>query len=378
MPGIRKRRVLPRGLKPVRKLLASGELRTYWYHRATGKRLKNDPSTAAGLLEVAAYDSEAAKIEAAGDRQAFADLWLDYTKSPEFQTLKPRTKRDYIAVKDWLGNAAAERMIVAAVTRQEALTLRGKAYDQRGRRFANYVVQVMRLVFAWGVERGWRKDNPWQGIKALPRPKDARKVNRAWRDEEVAAFFAAAPEQLRLPAALGLFAGMRQGDMLRLTWAAQQGNRLIWTAGKNAEPCEAPIDGPLRLFLAQAKRGDAVQVCLNSRGKPWTESGFRASFFGLIGKLKEAGKVQQGLTFHGLRHTVAAGARNEGASDFSVAAAIGDRSTAMAEVYGRDAERITAQVAVLSSTQKRFANVAMETNMETGSAPKRDKAGKPL
>jgi hypothetical protein len=34
---------VPKGLKPVKRKLATGEVRTYWYHRATGKALAHDP-----------------------------------------------------------------------------------------------------------------------------------------------------------------------------------------------------------------------------------------------------------------------------------------------------------------------------------------------
>ena len=55
---------MPRGLKPVRRKLATGEVRLYWYHRATGKALSADPATAEGMLEVAELDAKVAKAEA--------------------------------------------------------------------------------------------------------------------------------------------------------------------------------------------------------------------------------------------------------------------------------------------------------------------------
>jgi hypothetical protein len=40
--------------------------------------------------------------------------------------------------------------------------LRDKAAKAKGRRFGNYVLQVVRLVLEWGKERGWRKaTRPW-------------------------------------------------------------------------------------------------------------------------------------------------------------------------------------------------------------------------
>lgn len=353
---------MPKGLKPVSRKLATGEVRTYWYHRDTGKRLENDPRTAAGLLEVAKLDerSKAAQDARKSATGTLSALWDAYASrdTPEWTGLKPRTRSDYQKVRDWLGNAA-DKAVVRAITPQQVLALRDKAFKAKGRRFANYVVTVLHIVLGWGKLRGWCETNAAHGVPSIRRPTGAKKVNRAWTPEEVAAFAAAAPTQLLIPFALGLFAGMRQGDALIVTWKAVVGGRLEWTAGKNGEECEAPITGPLRLVLdeARAQRGKAVQIAVNSAGDPWTQNGFRASFFKLVRKLTAEGKLSPGCTFHGLRHTIGAHAANQGSSDRQVAAAIGDRSPAMAQIYARDAERKTAQVAILTAAQKRFANI---------------------
>lgn len=367
---------MPKGLKPVRRTLATGEARLYWYHRATGKRLEHDPATAAGMLEVQGLDERAkalvdAKKAATG---TLAALWDAYTgrDSPEWTGLKPRTRSDYQKVRDWLG-PAAEKAFVRAITSQQVLALRDKAFKAKGRRFANYVVTVLHIIMGWGKLRGWCDANAAHGVPSIRKPTGAKKVNRAWTPEEVAAFAEAAPTQLLVPFALGLFAGMRQGDALIVTWSAVTGSRLEWIAGKNGEECEAPITGPLKLVLEEAKasRGRAVQIAVNSYGEPWSQSGFRASFFKLVRTLTADGKLKPGCTFHGLRHTIGAHAANQGSSDRQVAAAIGDRSPAMAQIYARDAERKTAQVAILTAAQKRFANIDWKTPMENAS----DQAG---
>ncbi|RYG16677.1 hypothetical protein EON82_24725, partial [bacterium] len=107
MPA-RRKYLVPKGLKPVRRRLATGELRLYWYHRATGKALKHDPVTAEGFVEVAALDARAKALEAASDHLAgsFTALWSAYVQSPEWRGLKPRTRSDYQKIRDWLGTAA--------------------------------------------------------------------------------------------------------------------------------------------------------------------------------------------------------------------------------------------------------------------------------
>jgi integrase len=360
----------------VKRRLATGEVVTYWYHRATGTRLRRDPETAEGHLEIAALDSRAKAVSAVSGHQtgSFAALWTAYTDSPEWRGLKPRTRSDYQKVRDWLG-AAADRAIVKLMTSAQILKLRDKGEKDQGRRFGNYVLQVVRLVLDWGRLRGWRADNPAMGLKQIRKPTGERVVNRAWSISEVRAFATAAPPQLLLPFMLGLFAGMRQGDALRVTWSAYNGAMLTWIAGKNGEECFAPVTGQFKAVLdsAKAARGRSLQIAVASHGDPWTESGFRASFFKLVKRLEKEGLLMPGCTFHGLRHTVGTFARDGGESNFRVSAAIGDRTTAMADVYGRDAERQGAQTEVLADVQKRFANIDWKTGMENGPAPGKSK-----
>jgi integrase len=355
-------------------------MRIYWYHRATGKPLKHDPQTAEGLLEVAALDDRAkvGMAVSAALAGSYADLWRKYRESPEWRRLKPRTRSDYQAVRDWLGEAA-ERRLISTLTSAQVIALRDKAEGERGRRFGNYVVQVLRLTLEWGKERDLCKANPAKGVKAIRKPIGGRTVNRAWAPAEVEAFAKGAPAQLLVPFALGLFAGMRQGDALRVTWSAYDGAAVRWIAGKNGENCLAPVTGAFKAILdaAKEKRGDAVQIAVTTAKTPWTASGYRASFFKRLKTLELAKAVQPGCTFHGLRHTIATMARNGEESDFRVAAAIGDRSTAMAAIYGRDADRARAQGAILEGVQKRFANIDWKTparSLENASSADRPKS----
>jgi integrase len=257
-------------------------------------------------------------------------------------------------VRDWLGDAAS--LPIASLTPAKVWAMRDKAASAKGRRFGNYVVQVLRLTLEWGRRRGLCLTNPARAVKTLRRPANAPVVNRAWSPDEVRAFMDAAPFQLLVPFALGLFAGMRQGDALSLTWSAYDGRSLAWRAAKNGAQLTAPVTGAFQTILdaARAKRPPAVQIAVNSHGEPWSQSGYRASFFKLLRALKAKGAVGPGLTFHGLRHTVGAFSRDAGESEFSTAAAIGDRSTAMAALYGRDADQGAAQDRILTAVQRRF------------------------
>ena len=114
-----------------------------------------------------------------------------------------------------------------------------------------------------------------------------------------------------------------------------------------------------------------MQISVNAYGQPWTASGFRASFFKRVRKLEKEGVLKPGCTFHGLRHTIGTFARDGEESEFRIAAAIGDKTTAMAAIYGRDADRLKAQDAILGDLQKRFANIDWKTRLENAPAASR-------
>ena len=363
MPA-KRRYPAPPGLKAVRRRLASGVAVLYWYHRASGVRLQHDPASEAGLAEVARLNARAAAL---GEKQAFASgtlaaLWKAYADSPQWRALRPRTRSDYQAVRDWLGEAA-EKATVRAVTRAQIQKLQDKAATAKGRRFANYVLQVLRLVLEWGRGRGWIDVNPAMGMRLIRKPSGEGSLNRAWSAQEVETFLAEAPFQIALPFALAVFAGMRQGDALGVTWSAYDGSRLRWRARKNGEACEAPVTGVFQAMLeaGKANRGAALQIAVTRAGTPWSASGYRAGFFRLVRRLTAEGQLGEGCTFHGARHTIGSFARQAQETDWRVSAAIGDRSIHMAGIYGRDADRTVAQTEVLGAVQQRFQNIDWKT-----------------
>ena len=74
------------------------------------------------------------------------------------------------------------------------------------------------------------------------------------------------------------------------------------------------------------------------RGPPWKEDGFRGSFFRLIRQLEADGKIANGLTFHGLRHTAATQMRQLGFDTRTIADMLGQETEGMAAHYSREAD----------------------------------------
>jgi integrase len=128
-----------------------------------------------------------------------------------------------------------------------------------------------------------------------------------WSDADEASFYAKASPHLHLALMLALWTGQRQGDLLRLTWSAYDGERIRLRQRKTGARVIIPIGAPLKVALDAAKRALAelpegkprpLTILATEYGTSWTESGFRASWRKACAK---AGVV--GVTFHDLRGT---------------------------------------------------------------------------
>jgi integrase len=94
----------------------------------------------------------------------------------------------------------------------------------------------------------------------------------------------------------------------------------------------------LTAILSEAPPHSAVTLCANSYGRPWTESGFRASWRKVRKKLEEEARVGAGLTLYGLRHTVAVILRECGCDERTIADALGQKTIEMARHYAKGAD----------------------------------------
>lgn len=330
----------------VKKATAKGKV--YYYHRATGKRLQSEPGTAAFIEEIARLD-EVAKSIARNRSPEGSWGWLveEYRRSPEFADLADLTRRDYQNVLSYL--EPLKFVPLFEITAPKLMELRDSTARKRGRRMANYCLQVISLIFSWGIPRGKCSANPAINLPKLKRAKDAPIRNRRWGDNEIAAFLAEAPEHLALPVAIGAYTGLREGDVLRLTWNAIQNGILRLRQGKTKEQVTLPLHRDLASRIENTPK-KAIQVCTTSRGIAWTSSGFRASFRKELARLVADGKIQPGLTFHGLRHTVASKLAEAGADTLTIMAVTGHRTEEMVRGYTRQAElskRATAAVRLL-------------------------------
>ena len=216
--------------------------------------------------------------------------------------------------------------------------IRDKAAQDKGRKFANDVKARFSGIFGWGSERGFIASNVAAGIKDIRRKKDAPDANRPWADEEREAVLAACPAHIKPAVALMMFTALGPRDALTLPRTFYKAGEIATRRSKTGEPVFWPCPAPLSAILTEAPKHDAMTLCANSDGKPWTLSGFRASWRPIRLRLERDAKIGSGLTLYGLRHTVAVVLREIGMDERTIADALGQKTIEMARHYAKGAD----------------------------------------
>jgi len=285
-------RVNMKGVNSVRKVLADGSVRIYYYAWKGGPRLPGKPGDPEFITAFQAAIREK-RNEPVGTLQVVLNA---YQESQRFLDLAPRTRRDYVRhirkieqdYHDFPVAALSDR-----AARGEFLSWRDRM-AKASRRQADYTYSVLALIVAWAYDRGLVPANPCERPGKVYRSK---RIDSIWSAAVEAAFLATAPAHISLAFTLALWTGQRQGDLLRLPWTVYDGAKIRLRQRKTGSRVEIPVGEPLKVLLDRTPRA-AVTILATSRKTSWTESGFRASWRKAC---KKAGV--EGLTFHDLRGT---------------------------------------------------------------------------
>lgn len=309
----------------------------FWYYRRHGRlfRVQGQPGDPGFLraYEVvhARHEGQQGPAAVGTSPGTLAALIAAYKASPDWRALKPATQKDYLKALNPLAEQFG-KLPVATMPREFVLKLRDKYAEKDGKptpRRANRVLAVLRLLMAWGVDRGWRKDNP-----AL-RPRMLRTMGgyRPWTRTEVARFMEAdgVPVQMKQALRLALCTGQRKGDLLRLPWSAYDGASIQVTQAKTGAKLTILAHAELRAMLDGMTRTEGT-ILTRPDGEPWGEDHFNHRFAAAV---KAAGL--SGLVFHGLRHAAATWLADAGATPSQIAAITGHKTLAMVARYTESA-----------------------------------------
>lgn len=154
---------------------------------------------------------------------------------------------------------------------------------------------------------------------------------------------------MRLPIVLMMYCRLDPQDALRLPRMAITGNRIDARRGKTGEPVWLPLPSPVTDALTAAPAHNAITLCANSYGRPWTVAGFRASWRPIRQQLESKGCVRLRLTLKGLRHTVETILSEMGYDERTIADMLGQKTIEMARYYSRRADKSRKLTAVIEN-----------------------------
>jgi integrase len=305
------------------------------YHRKTGIAIDLTKAPEGSAEFFAECARIAALVRASTPKPGTLGMLIEaYRGHAAFLDLASRTRSDYQNVFDYLKPIADTPLV--KFDKPLIVRIRDKA-TAKGRRQANYVRTVLSLLFAWGCERGYLATNPAAGIKSIRRKKGLPDANRPWSDEERHAVLEAMPAHMLSGIGLMMFTALGPKDALTLPKSCYRGGEIATRRSKTGEPIFWECPAPLTEILAKAPAHDAITLCANSDGRPWTISGFNASWRPVKKRLEREGKTGPGLTLYGLRHTVAVILRECGFDLQTIADALGN-TIEMARLYAEGAD----------------------------------------
>jgi len=252
----------------------------------------------------------------------FRDLATDYMTAVDAR--RRRKGDDRSRIKRWI-TAFGDQDAVTITPRQIERVL--SDLQTEGREPATLVryLTTLKAAFNRGKRLGLLKDNPTSAVQT---PKVNNTLTRYLTTDQETALLDAMPERFRPVVLTAINTGLRQGELLRLTWADVDWNIGILTvqetkAGdRRRVPMNSTVQGILTDLKAKTHPGPTDRIF------PHDDRYLRRAF-------DRAVKVS-GLTpfrFHDLRHTFASRLAMQGANDRTIMALGGWKSPRMLDRY---------------------------------------------
>jgi len=214
----------------------------------------------------------------------FAALVSLYYSSAGFKSLSDRAKQDYRAYLDRFTEKHGERSI-HSLTRRGVLEIRDSLHDKPST--ANHLVDTIRMLINFAIDREMVDRNPASGVKKL-KTGDGWE---AWPQHAIAHAKDTLTGPCRTAFMLALYSGQRKGDVLAMKWSDVAGDTIIVRQSKTGKRLVIPIHPDLQKELSKLPRTGPAIVARRD-GDRLTVSGFDRMW-----RRRKPDDVQ----FHGLR-----------------------------------------------------------------------------
>lgn len=338
-------RVMLKGIHKVRVKLSTGT-RIYYYAWRGGPRIDAEP----GTPEFMRLYNEAIVRHKSPPQGLLFTLISEFKASSDFTSKSPSTRRAYLSyikmIEDEFGDMPIAALEQPGVRGEFKAWRDGMAATPRK---ADYAWVTLARILSVAKDRGRISINPCERGGRLY---EADRADKIWDEATIGKLLAVATPQIDLALILALWTGQRQGDLLRLPWAAYDGKAIKLRQSKTGRRVVIPAGSVLKARLDAAKRIGPL-ILTNSKGRPWTSDGFRTSWGKAVAKAEIAG-----LTFHDLRGSAVVRLALAGASVPEIATFTGHslkdvESILDAHYLGRDVKLAENAVRKLNRAGKR-------------------------
>ena len=280
---------------------------------------------------LAAYDrARRGRTKAAAStarKRDFRALVAEYRATDRFAKLAPRTRADYDKVLVWvvekMGHLPVEGLWTPHV-------YRAQSENAHTLRFANYIVQVLRILCQHAIRLGWIERNPAEGVELL---KSTAEPRQPWPREAIEAYRAEATGRALLVFELALGTGQRIADVLKMRWDDLEEGGIRVRQGKTKARLWIPLPPALAALLARTPR-DGLTIVTARDGRPCS---YRMAHHDVMTIRRRIGAEAHDL--HGLRYSAAAELASAGCSDEEIQAITGHTTTAMVRRYAGPARQ---------------------------------------
>ena len=287
-----------KGVNKVKATLADGQKVTYYYHRATGRKLPGPY----GSAEFIAALAEAQKAPPDRDAGTLAGLIRDFQQTSLWRKLAESTKAEYRRVLRFWEDKFGKVPTLALASkgfRRDVLKWHSD-YAAAHPREADNRVTVLARVLAWAAKDS---DLDRNVLDTFTRAYEADRSDLIWLPEHVGAFMEHADDEIGLAMMLALHTGQRQADILRMAWSNYDGTQIAIRQGKTGQRVTVPCTQALKATLdALPRKGALILTTKTGRAfkKRWFSEKWDAAYRAAGLPLEKGRPV---LHFHDVRGT---------------------------------------------------------------------------
>lgn len=310
------------GVHRVRVTLASGRAE-YWYAWRGGPKILSESASTARLLDLkvkAAAGEAGRRYHEEHERRVepvkgtIAGLVQQWKASEAFKAQGERTKADARKHLDVIVADLGDMRIRAL----EARRARKVLLDWRLRykatpRTADHYMDALAKMLVWARDEGHTSADPlrrWKRLYSVDRSEIV------WKAEEIEAVCAQAEPELQLAILLAAYSGLRQGDLLTLTWSSIGPKAITRRTRKKGRVVDVPITRTLRKILALCDQGSPY--LLTKDGAPWKASTLAKRFSLARAAAAKACPSIKGKRWHDFRGTYATELARSGVDDAKI------------------------------------------------------------